>query len=113
MVRNYHLGQIAYRYRSSILELIKNRDHCDFLAGLMFFELISPVMEINPLRCSLCAITDFVLFCETDIDVRSGFPRNIIFQTSVVFLAIHDTLLTARGRRAFFFAMVSKAVDTM
>ena len=33
--------------------------------------------------------------------------------TSVVFLTIHDTLLIACGQRAFVFAMVSNADDTM
>ena len=35
-------------------------------------------------------------------------------ETAVMFLTIHDSLLTARGRQGFFFfSMVSNAVDTM
>ena len=40
------------------------------------------------------------------MDVGSFFfLRNVPFQTSVVFLTIHDTFLTARGRRVFFVAV--------
>ena len=67
-------------------------------------------MHINSLRDNLSTITDIVFFC--------GGP----FLTSVVFLTLHGTLLTTRGRRGFtvlvffvcffLFAMVSNAVDT-
>ena len=56
-------------------------------------------MEINPLLGNLCTIT-VILFCGTAIAV---IPRNITFPTFVVFLTIHDTLLTARGRRFSLF----------
>ena len=71
--------------------------------------VINTVMDTNSLRGNLSTITD-----------RCG--RNVPFQNSVVFLTIHDTLLTTRGRRCFivlffrvffFFAMVSNVVDTM
>ena len=56
-------------------------------------------MEVDPLWGNSCTIADIVVFCGTVIDARSCFfPRNIPFQTSVVFLTIHNTLLTARGR---------------
>ena len=81
----------------------------------MMFEYASPVMEIIPLAgCNLCTTTETVLFCGTAIDVRSFFfPRNMPFPTLVVFLTIHDTLLTALGQRTFFLRWVSIAVDTM
>ena len=78
-----------------------------------------PAMELNRLRGNLCTIAGIVLFCGTAINVRFFFFAQHS-PTSVVFLTIHDTLLTARGRRfslflsyAFFFAMVSNDVDTM
>ena len=67
-----------------------------------FFQLIEAVMEKNSLRGNSCTITDFVLFCGTADHMRSFFPRNGPFQISVVFLTIHDALLTARGQRIFF-----------
>ena len=59
-----------------------------------------------------------------DVGACFFFSRNVPFQTSVVFLTLHDTLLTTRGRRGFivlvfffvfffFFATVSNAADTM
>ena len=87
------------------------------------FELTKTVMEMNPLRGNLWTIADIVFFLWN----RHG-RRILIFFTqrpflsSVVFLTLHDTLLTTRGRRGFivlvffccvFFAMVSNAVDTL
>ena len=79
----------------------------------MFFDLISSVMDIHPMRGNCCTIADIV--GGTPIDVRSCFyPRNIPFQTSFVFLTSHYTFLTARGQQVSlfllfsFFAMVSK-----
>ena len=69
---------------------------------------------------NLSMMTDIVFFCGSATDVRFFFPRNVPFQTSVVFSTLHETLLIARGQRSFivlvffvfFFAMVSNAVDT-
>ena len=82
-------------------------------------------MVINSL-CVICRrllISSFSLFFfGTVMDVGSSFfPRNVPFQTSVVFLTIHDTWLTTRGRRGFivlaffvfFFVMSSNVGDTM
>ena len=60
-------------------------------------------MEINHLRGNLLTITDIVFFLWN----RHG--RRILiffftqppFLTSVVFLTLHDTLLTTRGLRGF------------
>ena len=76
-------------------------------------------MEINSLRGNVSTMTDIVLF----LWYRHG-RRSLIFFTqrpflsSVVFLTLRDTLLTARGRRGFIvcffrFSMVSNAADTM
>ena len=79
-------------------------------------------MDINSLRGNLSTISDIVFSCGTVIDVRSCFVFFFTqrpFQTSVVFLTIHDTMLSARGTlfcfclMRFFFAMASNAVDTM
>ena len=58
-----------------------------------FFELIRTVTEINSLLGNLSTITDIVFF------LRNGHGREIVF----VFLTLHDTLLTTRGRRGSFF----------
>ena len=54
------------------------------------------------------------------MDVRSVVSTRHSLLTSVVFLTIHDTLVTALGPWVFFvsvlcvfFAMVSNAVDTL
>ena len=64
-------------------------------------------MEINSLRCSLSTITDIVFFLWN----RHG--REILFfftqrpfLTFVVFLSLHDTWLTTRGRRGFIVCFV-------
>ena len=74
-------------------------------------------MEINSSRANFCTSTDLVLFCGTAIDVRSFFHTTFP-STSVVFLTIHDTLLTADKRRVFCVSvscvfLVSNAVDTI
>ena len=72
-------------------------------------------MQINPLRGNLCTSTDIVFW-----EGKPPWTWDLFFSTQhslltvVVFLAIHDTLLIARGHRTFLlFAMVSNAVDTM
>ena len=52
-------------------------------------------MEITSLRSNLSTIAD-VIFCGTATAVGSFFSPRL-----VPFLTIHDTLLTARGRRGF------------
>ena len=59
-------------------------------------------MEKNSLWCNLSTITDIILFMWNRHGRQSlFFSRNVPFQTSVVFLTLHDTLLTTRGRRGF------------
>ena len=77
-------------------------------------------MEINFLRSSSCTIAEIDLFLWNSHGREIlFFPRNIPLPTSVVFLTVHGTLLTARGRRVFsvsvfyVFSMASNAHDTM
>ena len=55
------------------------------------------------MRGNSSTIPDSVFF-EPVIDMRSFFSHNAIYSlpTLVVFLTIHETLLTARGQRTFF-----------
>ena len=72
-----------------------------------FFELIKAVMRINSVRGNLSTFTAIVLFFGTVIDVRSFFSRNILFQTSVVFLNADRTCVF------LIFLMSSNIDDTM
>ena len=75
-------------------------------------------MDINLLRVTLCTITDIVFSLvepsrTSDVDFFTQRP----FLASVVFLTLHDTLLTTRGSRCFivfffFFVMSSNVGDT-
>ena len=60
-------------------------------------------MEINSLRVN-CRRLQIVFFFFFFLWYRHGrriffFPLNVPFQTSVVFLTLHDTSLTTRGRQ--------------
>ena len=64
-------------------------------------------MDIDSLRFYLLTITDtitditFFLWNRMDVGSFVFFSRNVPFLTSVVFLTLHDTLLTTRRRRGF------------
>ena len=55
-------------------------------------------MEINSLRSNLSTITDIIVFLwNSHGRVIFFFVTQRPFLTSVVFLTLHDTLLTTRG----------------
>ena len=88
------------------------------MCGTNFLNHFKTRMERNSLRGNLATIADIVFF----LVEWSWTSDHVFFFTqrpflaSVVFLTLHDTLLTTRGRRGFFFFffcffMMSSNVD--